>query len=307
MFFSAKQYGEAIALYKPRGIYVAMYFNKKYRDERGREQWDTRNLTQKEIREALRAVKQQIVERKVCLHNQSGQDTGAYISKWLRPWEVLPELLTYTAPEGDYGVGVEVEMGFVSQAAAQQVAQHIANWKYVCLDFEGGEHPIEATFSPSKYSTFGGRSQVARYLDYLKANEELCEGHHAGARHVGTHVNVSKGGVRNYDMNRANLVSNLLSSLSFDNQLKYFGRSPYGYVYPQVGYLEYKLFKSTLDSKVMLRYVDIAVALTALITSDTRLTREAVMEALELGYNKRAKKQATPAVAATPVSLPLAA
>ena len=52
-------------------------------------------------------------------------------------------------------------------------------------------------------------------------------------------------------------------------------------------YIEYKLFNSVTDWKVLRRYIDIAVSLTALLASDELIDRTTVLAALEAGYNNK--------------------
>lgn len=230
----------------------------------------------------LRHYKTKIVER----DNYDGR------GKWLRPWTVVPKLRNWQAPEGDYGVGVEIEMGFVSVSAARQVANHVKNWKYITLDFEGGRYPIEATFPPTKYSSFGAKSQAYRYLKYLSANPELVVSHRNGS-FVGTHVNVSKGGVTRYGdrfYSRCDSLSRVIQyDISSEEKTKYFGRSPYGYAYARTTHIEYKLFNSTTNPKTLTRYVNIAVSLTELICSGRAINVESVRAALERGYKGKVK------------------
>lgn len=222
--------------------------------------------------------------------NKIANRDPAGVSKWYRPWHVVPELENWSAPVGDYGVGVEIELGFRSIEAARQVANHVKNWKYITLDFEGGAIPIEATFPPTKYSTFGTKSQAVRYVKYLEGNSGLVTPHDGRNRAVGTHVNVSKGGVIDYSQygSRTNYVNNILENrLSSTQQNKYFGRRPYGYIYNRGRFYEMKLFNSVTDPATLRRYVNIAVSLMELITDTREISTESVVEALERGYNGR--------------------
>lgn len=260
-------------------------------------------MSLKESRKILSTIKQSIVQRQSAITNTENNLTF-YISKWIRPWDVVPELINFVPPEDDYGIGVEVEFGFVSVAAAIKVANHIKNWHYVALDFEGGENPIEATFSPVLYSKLNSKSQVNRYLDFLNANKELVTQHNAAESWVGTHVNVSA----NVPVStlRAEQLSDVLRSLcsrydhitnhrATDEQValrnKYFGRNPYGYCVPQAGgkYVEFKLFNSTTDKKVLRRYINVSVALMSLLNSYVAITPESVKHALETGYSGKPK------------------
>lgn len=206
--------------------------------------------------------------------------------KWYRPWEVVPALKNFTPPVGDHGIGVEVEFGFNSLQGSQKIAKAVSKWKYIALDIEGGDYPIEATFPPVLLSKLNSKSQVFRYLKLLRDNIEDVQKHHP-SHMVGTHVNVSKGGVLQMDQLRADLVGDVLhAELSEDEQYKYFGRRPYGGCNSMGKYIEYKLFNSTTDSKAVRKYINVAVALTDLICSSTEITEHSVRAALESGYTK---------------------
>lgn len=233
---------------------------------------------------SVKLTKSALKKAKECI---ASRDHNNMFYKWYRPWEVVPALQNWSAPEGDYGVGIEVELGFVTPAAARQVANHVKNWKYITLDFEGGANPIEATFPPTKYSSFGNRSQAVRYLNYLSRHEDLVT-RHSNGRMVGTHVNVSKGGVSTYNNRRIDAINYVLQySLSSELQVRYFGRRPYGYINNQGRYLEMKLFNSVTNPETLKRYVNIAVSLLRLITSDDAINAESVIVALDAGYNGR--------------------
>lgn len=235
-------------------------------------------LTLSEARAILRQVK----------HSIATQD-WTRPGKWYRPWEVVPEIRDFKAPEGDYGVGVEVEYDFVSRAAAQQIASKIVNWKNVAIDIEGGHYGIETTFSPFLYSKMTPERQVFRYLKLLKEHEHLTRSHAPDMHMTGTHVNVSLGGERVHDWSRLDTINRVLDyDLTLAQQVKYFGRSPYGLGGDMDKYVEWKLFHSQNDWKVLRRNINIAVALTELSARDntTRITLESVLETLETAYNK---------------------
>lgn len=242
-------------------------------------------VTERQVARALREVKKHVANR-----DREATVNGHRISlfKWYRPWHVVPSLAKWAPPEGDYGVGVEVERGFTSLAASRFIANAIKGWKYVAIDFEGGIHPIEATFAPFVYSKMSNKKQAFRYLKLLEDNRHLVA-NNSGM--VGCHINVSKGGPNNRclvaDYSRTDALSSTLRSLSREQKHKYFGRTPYGYAYNQGCYVEYKLFDSTTDRKTLRRNIHIAVALTELLHSERPLTDAAVLEALEAGYNKR--------------------
>lgn len=253
----------------------------------------------------LAAVKRGIVERQGDVTIGDGYED---LYKWIRPWDVVPKLRDFAPPVGDYGIGVEVEYGFNSLEDAQFIANKVKNWRYIALDIEGGDDPIEATFPPVLYSKLNSKSQVFRYTKLLRENQERVH-EHDPEHFVGTHINVSKGGVVSFHPERREQMYYVLLAARGitpvqeymtwnvngfgDNPLtqeeceKYFNRIPYGGVYTQQKYLEFKMFNSTTDSKAIRRYVNIAVSLTDLLTSDTPITHQSVREACELGYNKR--------------------
>lgn len=210
------------------------------------------------------------------------------VSKWYRPWAVVPALRNWHAPEGDWGVGIEVELGFPSPAIARDVAHKASGMRNITLDFEGGRNPIEATFPPVRYSKYGPKSQASRYL---KMVDGLATEHCPEYGCVGIHVNVSKGrsggGPIMPAYGRLNYVEAELSRLSRALSYKYFGRIPYGYGYRVAHGIEWKLFNTTTDWRVLRRYVDIAVSLSDLVYSVVPITRDTVVAALEAGYNKR--------------------
>lgn len=241
-------------------------------------------VTKKHFALYVRQVKEAIRHR----HTEIGDGYDAlYIGKWYRPWDVVPKLRTFAAPNGQYAVGVEIELGFTSRNAAMAVAEFLSNWRHVALDYEGGTNPIEATFPPSLYSKFGPRSQPVRYLKWLKDNEHLVASHREDAL-VGIHVNVSRGHSPIND-ERLRMVNMLMDSLSDNNKRKYFGRTrPYRYGNSGSGrFIEFKMFNSTTDWKRLRQYVDIGVAVADLVYGRGRINQRTVVEALEAGYNKR--------------------
>lgn len=247
--------------------------------------------TRREVAKYVKAVKRAIINRQATLNFNDGGYGNHYIAKWLRPWDVVPALKNFNAPDGDYAVGVEIEMGFTSRQAAHTVATHVANWRHIALDWEGGDFPIEATFPPVLYSKFGSKSQPSRYLKWLSANQSLVQEHREDAL-VGTHINVSKGRQR-LPVERVMELTSRLRLLSDEQKSKYFGRRvPYSYARPQsVKYIEFKMFNSTTNWKILRRYVDISVALAELVYSGAPLSDAAIYQALEEGYNKRSRKR----------------
>lgn len=226
------------------------------------------------------------------------------LGKWLRPWNVVPELRNFTVPAGDYSVGIEVEYGFRTQQDAAFIANVIKNWRYITMDSEGGQNGIEVTFAPMLYSKFGPTSQACRYLKLLDNNRESVRAH-SPASLVGTHVNLSFAGyshtnntqyarmrkINAYVDTRRHYIHNGYreqgeSGLVRAEQDKYFGRVPYEGMNAQPTHMEFKLFNSVTDWRVLRKYVNISVSLLELIRSNVEINRAVVIDALERGYNK---------------------
>lgn len=248
---------------------------------------DTPPFTEEQAAYALEKIEEAIRNRDYEGWSRVG------LSKWTRPWDVVPELRQFSVPEGDFGVGIEVEMGFKSTEDAAYFCNWMKDWKYVTFDYEGGDYPIEATFPPMLYSEMNNRSLPFRYLRKLtKEKDRVFE--HRENDCVGTHINVSKGGITNYnpdgrlgDLNRA------LKELTGNKDLstKYFGRRPYGLAFNQGRYIEFKLFNSQLSDKRLRQYIDMAVSLVELVVGklDTTIDAKAVHIALEEGFCKSLK------------------
>ena len=249
-----------------------------------------RGAAKAEYAKLFREVKKAIIERQhyIVIDNRDEGISGqTYTGKFFRPWDVVPHLRDWRPPEGEFGVGIEVEMGFNTREACQNMMRKIANWRHIAIDEEGGSWPAEVTFPPVLYSKFNGQSQACRYLKLL-AKEDSGVHHHHQDNLVGTHVNVSYGGaVPVYIDARRRQVVDSVRVLSRNDNIKYFGRRPYGYIYPRDKFFEFKLFNSTTDWKRLRQYVDIAVSLTELMISNVPVTDDSVHEALERGYNKR--------------------
>lgn len=243
-------------------------------------------LTLKETEDA----KAKLARVKAALIAREEQVEGVgYIGKWLRPWHVVPRLREFAPPVNDFGIGLEIEYGFVSLDAARQVAERVNKWKHITLDKEGGLIPIEVSFAPRLYSTFTWKSLPCRYTRYLARNPDFLAPH--PTKNVGTHVNVSMGGVV-FSANRLDLANMHLAHLGRDLWIKYFGREPYNYGQWQqhAGIIEWKLFISQTDYKRLMQYVDEAVELTRLVGGAENITEASVIRALEEGFNKRTRR-----------------
>ena len=238
----------------------------------------------------LRNVKQAIENRELYYVKSPGR--RIYLGKWLRPWDVVPKLANFSAPEGDFGVGIEVEYGFASLEAACTIASKISRWEYITLDYEGGPNPIEVTFPPVLYSKLSKKTQAVRYAELLKENRGLLY-NHSSASNVGVHVNVSAPASRTLSLDRITMLNTLLRTLPATEKVRYFGRTPYGYGYNRQTtrgrtFVEWKLFNSVACPGTLKRYINIAVALTDLLYSNTPLPDSApVLAALEWGYNTK--------------------
>ena len=207
------------------------------------------------------------------------------LGKFARPWDVLPELQNFSVPDGDFGVGVEVEHGFVTPTSATFIANAVRRWKHICIDSEGGTNGLEVTFPPELLSKMNSKSKCFRYVKLLAAHPNRLHRHGPNSS-VGTHINVSKGGHTCYlEYMR---MYRILEDLSPDAKQRYFGRSrPYGYVRSQDHYYEFKMFNSVPDVIAMRRYINVAVALTTLLTQeDQGYNRQTVLDALEAAYLK---------------------
>lgn len=246
----------------------------------------------KEFRRLFREVKRAIINREPEIRFDYGP-VVSYVctGKWFRPWDVVPAIKGFRPPEGDYGIGIEVESGFLTREGARFFIGAISKWKHITVDFEGCGYPAEVTFPPVLYSKYGERSQASRYLKLLSSRRELVQTH-APNEYVGTHVNVSVGS-GTLSPRRIGEISQVLGDrFRGEPSQKYFGRGrPYGYLNyinennnPRI---EHKMFNTVYDWRVLQRYVDIAVSLTALVCDTVPITYDSVLLALEAGYNKR--------------------
>lgn len=282
MFFSAPEFMRFVN--SDEGRYTRLTYFETYRP-----------ITLKQARSFMRLVRDSIVERNMEPYVE-GYNYYLSLYKWLRPWAVVPKLREFAPPPGEYGVGVEVECGFTDDAAASFIADKIKNWKYVAIDYEGGDHPLEATFPPFIYSKMrNDRTQALRYIKLLSDNSNLVvpKDRYVG-EYVGFHVNVSKGDAdgkcMDFSQARLDRINFALDELSDRENFKYFNRNPYGKLYSRGGrgnrWVEMKLFDSTTDVATARRYIHTAVALADLLYSGRAITAASVRAALEAGYNK---------------------
>lgn len=282
MFYSKQEFYDAVADQEARRIFPSVLLTRCSTNGR---------VERKKSDAMLAEIKKGVLDRTNHLALGVGGDgylQYIHLGKIYRPWSIIPALRDFSPPDGDFGVGVEIEYGFTSNETAKTAMYHVRNWKHVALDREGGTHGVEATFPPILYSKLSKRDKPFRYLDYLAANRNMLSRHYGA---VGTHINISASG--RIDNNRRESVNDVLIYLSDTQKHKYFNRLPYGYINPRTenangnGYVEMKLFNSTTCSITLRRYINIAVSLVQLITSATPITETSVIEALEAGYNKR--------------------
>ena len=284
MFYSAKQFAAACTT-QGNPLYGISIF-RHLRESRAPKQV---------YADILREVKKAIIQREETVQipekwqspiGTYPHHSDLYIGKFFRPWDVCDHLRNWRPPAGDFGIGVEVEIGFNTHEACRQVVQAVSKWRHITIDLEGPAHPAEVTFPPVLYSKYGSRSQPSRYLKLLSSIESDVYPHHEN-QWVGTHVNVSSGDTRSFDSDRVMTLSRTLAHLRESDNVKYFGREhPYGYSYNRRQHIEYKMFNSVLDWRRLRQYVDEAVSLTKLLISETPITQTSVLDALEAGYNK---------------------
>lgn len=247
----------------------------------------------KALKKFMREIRQRVIDRAFDSGSSASHPLTYQHSlyKWTRPWNVVPALRDYVPPAGEFGVGIEVEMGFISRAAASRIVKQIANWKHIAIDAEGGTYGIETTFPPIDYKKLSKRSQVYRYLQVLQDNAHLVR-NHGDLGGVGTHVNVShsdaNGALLYPSSGRIESVNYTLRNyMSDENKRRFFGRLPYGYGFNQGRFIEWKLFNSRPHPRDLFQYVDIAVELTRLVHSREDINITTVLAACEAGYNKR--------------------
>lgn len=285
MFFNATEVMRYLA--NPNDLYTAHTLREQLTRAAGEAAGEL-PFTKSTAKKGLDTIFQAIKERR-CEVND------VYITKFVRPWTVIPKYANFAVPENDFGVGIEIEMGFHSVSAARKVAAHVSRWKHIALDYEGPAEPIEVTFPPVLYSALN-KCRAFDYLDFLKKREELVYKHDPGSS-TGTHINVSFLGIEDKLRGwiKVDRINSVLYDLPEKDKDKYFGRMPYGYGYDCCSYVEWKLFNSQLSSERLLQYVDIAVELTRLLQDDNiagysnNSMKEKVMFALEEGYNKSTK------------------
>lgn len=245
-------------------------------------------VTLQQAADYLRRAKQAIISRTYRL-----EGGGTVSTKWYRPWDIVPALANWRPPQGDYGVGVEIEMGFRSDAHAARIAEQCKNWRYVTADREGGSTPIEMTFPPVKYSSLNlKRSAMFRYLDLLTANREIVV-QHSPASMVGTHINVSTPNDNRHVAERMSTLGGyFITNMSGAEQQRYFGRRPYGQIYRHTNngngatFYELKLFNSTIDKTKLAEYINIGISILQLAESPLALNHTNIIAALQRGKDK---------------------
>lgn len=267
-----------------------MFFSAKQLYESGLVSfWELDDFDGMEKRASLSRIKKYVKACKTAILNreQDVETANDYISvfKWYRPWDVVPELKNFKAPDGEYAIGIEVEASFTDDGRA--VAKKIQHWKHVAVDFEASDDMMEVTFPPMLYNKLSSKQQPFRYLKLLRSDSTVVD--HDEDDEIGIHVNVSKGGHLPDTARTHTLGEMLRSHLSGAECRKYFGRARsygYGHAYNR-DYIEFKLFNSTTDSKVLRKYIHVAVALADIIYSDVDITEEVVLAALETAHSKR--------------------
>lgn len=280
MFFSSKQFAD----YLNGGNNGGNYVRARVLQQMGKTGNRDGSISDEDADTYLTGIKAAITKRQRTYNNTEN------LSKWLRPWEVVPELATFAPPAGDFGVGVEVELGFNTMRDAQFVAEHIADWEYVTLDWEGPSYPIEATFAPHLLSDFHNSLPV-KYLNFLATIPDRIYPHEQDSL-TGTHVNVSYNDGSNragwhYSQESLNTINAHIGYMRHDDQVKYFGRRPYSVGHGQYSWIEWKLFNSQTDAARLQQYVNVAVELTrmAYTMQSHQITQEVFNAALETGYN----------------------
>ena len=261
-----------------------------YLQSRFRGAFGQKPITRKRAAKVLSEIKQAIVDR------EDDYDLNRHYSinvgKFARPWHVVDKLRNFRPPQGDYGIGVEVEYGFNSHSDATDVVMHIKNWRHIAVDKEGWPNGIETTFAPTLYSKMNKKSQCFRYLDYLRANLGKVHPHDPSST-IGTHVNVSAH--ERLSSARCHRVRSTIEYMGHATKERFFGRpQPYGagVVRPTTGghnYIEWKLFNSTTDSKKLREYINVAVSLTKLVEGNDIINMETVTQACERGLLGRVK------------------
>jgi hypothetical protein len=252
--------------------------------------------TRKQAAEVLAEVKQAIIDRQESV-DICGSLPRSYtefsVAKFCRPWHVVDKLRNFRPPQGDYGVGIEVEYGFNSHEDSVATVMHIKHWKHIAVDKEGYPYGVETTFAPVLYSKLTKKSQCFRYLDYLASQQGRLH-RHAMQDDQGTHVNVSAHEL--LDVERCAVVGSVLQyQTTREQRIRFFGRpNPYGFgrVRSTSGghnYIEWKLFNSTTDSKRLQQYINVAVSLTKLVEGSDPINIESVTAACERGLAGRVK------------------
>lgn len=199
-----------------------------------------------------------------------------HVYKWFRPWDINRGCVPTPGP-GDFTIGLEMERRFNDVWGAGRAAAWAARLRRVALDTEGQPRQLELTFPPILYSSYlknPGRSQWERYAAYLAEHPS----EHRDAQFMGTHINVGMGSRPNSaEVGRLDIVLYRTAgghagaeSWSNEDRVTLFGRAqPYGFIYNQGTFLEYKMFQTVADPKALRKYIKVAVELTRIIRDGT--------------------------------------
>lgn len=207
---------------------------------------------------------------------------GCFGGKVLRPWEIDTELCKRLDRSQNWW-GFEFETGYQTAGARGQVLGHVWDtWDNVAYDNEGeGNYPCEITFAPQEQSKFeDGTAQANQFMNWLAEQSKLTyRSREAG---IGTHFNLSTPGMEKGDASRnsaewMNLtVSRLPNEMNGKNvRSEMFGRSTlYGGWFPQAGWIEGKLFRTTYKADEWAKYLKVCKALTLCLETLTAVNKD---------------------------------
>lgn len=198
---------------------------------------------------------------------------GALPGKYLRPWEIDPDIYT-SLDRNQAWWGFEFETGYVSEEARAEVIDYCwDNFTNVCFDTEGeGEWAVEITFAPEEKSKYeSGEAQAIKFVQYLTNNPLV---NNTKAANVGTHINLSSPKLTAGNMEWAAWgLSRSVAALPVQMQNKantreyMFGRQQlYGGFFEQSVngsvWIEGKVFRTTYDIEQFKRYLKVCDGLT---------------------------------------------